>query len=101
MGKHYLVKSTSHPVTRGGPSADGEFDDYKVGIKRQYSQSFCMRTDIYEALLKLADDQNDSEALEQIKSTIKDSKDDVYLTIKNYKFESGLSNYIHEASQSE
>lgn len=57
-----------------------------------------MRKDIYEALLKLADDQNDSEALDQIKNTIKDSPDDVYLTIKNYKHESGLSNYIHEAS---
>lgn len=37
MGKHYLVKSTSHPITRGAPSADGEYDDYKGGIKRQYT----------------------------------------------------------------
>lgn len=101
MGKHYLVKSTSHPITRGGPSADGEYDDYKGGIKRQYTYTFCMRKDIYDALLKLADDQNDSEALEQVKNTIKDSSDDVYLTIKNYKSESGLSNFIHNASESE
>ena len=60
-----------------------------------------MRKDIYEALLKLADDQNDSEALEQAKNTIKDSQDDVYLTIKNYKSESGLSNFIHNTSETD
>ncbi len=25
IGKHFLVKSTSHPITRGGPSVKGQF----------------------------------------------------------------------------
>ena len=63
IGKHYLVKSTTHRYTRGGPSPDGEFEDRKGGIKRHYTEAFCMREEVYQSLLKLAN-SSDSDALE-------------------------------------
>ena len=43
IGKHYMVKSTSHPSTKGTPSDIKEFDPSKTGIKRHYTEAFCMR----------------------------------------------------------
>ena len=34
IGRHYLVKSTTHKSTLGGPSPPGEFEARKNGIKR-------------------------------------------------------------------
>lgn len=34
VARHYLIKSTSHPDTIGGPSPEGIFDDKKHGIRR-------------------------------------------------------------------
>lgn len=100
IGKHYLVKSTTHRITRGGPSPDGEFEDRKQGIKRHYTEAFCMRKEVFESLLKIADDSNDAEALESIQKSVKDNNiDNLCLTIKNYQLEKGLSKYIHETSQ--
>ena len=33
IGRHYLVKSTSHPKTKGKPSGINGFDASKTGIK--------------------------------------------------------------------
>ena len=54
LGRHYLIKSTSHPKTQGGPSPSGEFDPKRHGIKRHYTECFCMRSLVYENLLKIA-----------------------------------------------
>jgi hypothetical protein len=50
VARHYLIKSTSHPDTIGGASPEGIFDDRKHGIRRQFTECFAMRKDIYEAL---------------------------------------------------
>jgi hypothetical protein len=47
IGRHYLVKSTTHKSTIGGASALGEFESNKNGIKRQYTEAFCMRSEVY------------------------------------------------------
>ena len=54
IGKHFLVKSTSHPITKGGASENGIFEENKIGIKRQYTNAFCMRNEIYENIIRLA-----------------------------------------------
>jgi len=96
IGKHYLVKSSTHPITRGGPSPDGEFEDRKQGIKRHYTEAFCMRKEVYQSLLKIADNSDDTDALETIKKSVTDNNiDSLCLTIKNYQMEKGLSKYIH------
>jgi len=54
IGKHYLVKSTSHPKSSLFPSLNGEFDERKPGTKRHYTEAFCMRKNVFELLMKLA-----------------------------------------------
>ena len=49
IGRHYLVKSLSHSSTR-------EFDRIKNGIKRHYTEAFCMRPSVYLGILDLAKD---------------------------------------------
>lgn len=58
VARHYLIKSTSHPDTIGGPSPEGIFDDRKHGIRRQFTECFSMRKDVYEALVKVGTDPN-------------------------------------------
>jgi hypothetical protein len=49
----------------------GEFTDEKPGISRHYTEAFCMRKQVYESILRLAENPSDLEAsnviLEQIK----------------------------------
>ena len=54
IGRHYVLKSTSHPKTIGGPSEPTTFDPIKHGIKRHYTECFCRRAVVYENLLKIA-----------------------------------------------
>lgn len=56
VARHYLIKSTSHPDTIGGASPEGIFDDRKHGIRRQFTECFSMKKDIYEALCKIGSD---------------------------------------------
>lgn len=44
IGRHYLIKSTSHPKTFGGASESGTYEETKHGIKRHYTECFCMRS---------------------------------------------------------
>jgi len=82
IGKHYLVKSTSHLISPYGPSPAGEFNDTKPGIKRQYTEAFAMRKDIYDKLL--VNEKGDYSA--DIMKAMKDNNlRDLSLTIKNYK----------------
>ena len=37
IGLHYLLKTTSHPATRGGSTPAGTLDGNKGGLKRQYT----------------------------------------------------------------
>lgn len=61
IGKHYLIKSTSHSHSKtGGTINSGTFDPIKSGIKRQYTECFAMRRDIYDNLLKIAMNMNSS-----------------------------------------
>jgi len=47
IGRHYLLKSTSHPSTLGIRSPTGSFDAVKTGIKRHYTEAFCMRANVF------------------------------------------------------
>lgn len=62
VARHYLIKSTSHPETLGGPSREGEFDDTRHGIRRQYTECFCMRRNVYESILKIGRNPENSAA---------------------------------------
>ena len=44
IAKHYTVKSTEHPQG---------YNDGGMGIKRHYTEAFCLRSDIYKNLLML------------------------------------------------
>lgn len=56
IGRHYLVKSSSHSKTLGGPAPQGSFDGRKHGIKRHYTEAFAMRQNVYDSLLKIGRD---------------------------------------------
>lgn len=71
VARHYLIKSTSHPDTIGGPSPEGIFDDRKHGIRRQFTECFSMRKDVYEALCKIGTDPHDcQDAITILKQSI-------------------------------
>ena len=61
IGKHYMVKSTSHPKTKGGPSNIGEIEEGKFGIRRQYTECFCMRKQVYDNLIAIGRNLTSSE----------------------------------------
>lgn len=42
IAKHYLVKSTAHPRASSN-SSPGYFKESDQGIKRHYTEAFCMR----------------------------------------------------------
>ena len=57
-----------------------------------------MRSEVYEGLLKIAMNFNDcSDEVANIREAIvRNSNDDLCLTIKNYYMHHGLSKFIHE-----
>jgi len=87
VARHYLIKSTSHPNTLGGTSREGEFDDTKHGIRRQYTECFCMRKNVYESLLKIGKQPENSAAeIRFIKHAINVyNSNGVCLSIKAYE----------------
>lgn len=91
IGQHFLVKSTS--FNRASPS--GSFDKDKGGVKRQYTQAFTMIPEVYQLLIKLANDPSNSQTKLELKGHISNlDNDSLYLTLKSYDL--GLSSYIHE-----
>ena len=66
IAKHYLVKNTSHPASVGTVGISGDFDSNLHGIKRHYTEAFCMRGNVYDNLLALADNEGNQEAIDQI-----------------------------------
>lgn len=96
VARHYLIKSTSHPKTLGGASREGEFDDTRHGIRRQYTECFCMRKNIYESLLKIGKQPENSAAeIRFIKHAINVyNSNGVCLSIKAYEENTGLSSFI-------
>jgi hypothetical protein len=52
IARHYTVKITSHE--RLGKSSLA-FNAGDIGIKRHYTEAFCLRKDIYNNLIALAD----------------------------------------------
>jgi hypothetical protein len=97
IGRHYVIKSTSHPHVID-PSGVGEFEDKKYGIRRHYTEAFCMRRDIYDNLIRLSKKHSLEEgarAAYEISWAIKKANEDsICLTLKDYKIEYGLSNFI-------
>jgi len=63
IGRHYVIKNTSHPYVTD-PSDIGEFEAYKYGIRRHYTEAFAMRKDIYDNLIKLCNKPSSDEANE-------------------------------------
>jgi cytochrome b involved in lipid metabolism len=57
IGRHYLVKTTSHPLNIPC-TVPGSFDQNVAGIKRHYTEAFCMRNDVYLNLLNLGSDDD-------------------------------------------
>jgi hypothetical protein len=51
LGRHFLVHSTSHPATKGGPTDEGVFDQNKQGKRRQYTEARCMSKTNHNALI--------------------------------------------------
>lgn len=101
IAKHYTVKSTSlsyqYDILNLLSSPNGQFDDKKSGIKRHYTEAFCMRPDVYQALLDLANNNEQEKAAETIINAIKaGNNSDLHLTIKGYTQNEGLSKFIHE-----
>jgi len=96
VARHYLIKSTSHPGTLGGPSREGEFDDTRHGIRRQYTECFCMRNNVYESLLKIGRQPENAQAeIKFIKHAINVyNSNGVCLSIKAYEENTGLSSFI-------
>lgn len=80
-------------LTRTPPQADS-LETYAVGIKRQYTEAFCMRKDVYDAILKLVAGDN-SEAKLLGDRMVENNQNDLCLTIKNYSINEGLSSHIH------
>ena len=101
VARHYLIKSTSHPGTLGGPSREGEFNDRKHGIRRQYTECFCMRKNIYESILKIGRDPENSKAeVNFIKHAANQyNQNGVCLSIKAYEDNSGLSSFIFNTAK--
>lgn len=96
VARHYLIKSTSHPETLGGPSREGEFDDTRHGIRRQYTECFCMRKNVYESILKIANQPDNSQAeIKFLKHAVNQyNANGVCLSIKAYEEHTGLSTFI-------
>mmetsp|Transcript_13001 Transcript_13001/g.20161 ORF Transcript_13001/g.20161 Transcript_13001/m.20161 type:complete len:308 (-) Transcript_13001:254-1177(-) len=98
IAKHYLVKSTSHPSTKGQSSA-GTFEKSKCGIRRQYTEAFSMRKEVHEAILSLA--QGSTDQLETLKQSLSvGNSEAISLSIKNYNQHPGLSSFIHQDGDS-
>ena len=96
VARHYLIKSTSHGETLGGPSREGEFDDTRHGIRRQYTECFSMRKNVYESLLKIGKQPENSQAeIKFLKHSCNQyNSNGVCLSIKAYEENSGLSTFI-------
>ena len=56
LGRHYIIKSTNFKKSKNESrlSKFGSFDSTRVGTKRQYTECFVLREDVYDNLLKLA-----------------------------------------------
>lgn len=93
IGRHYLVKSSSHPKTLGGPAPDGVFDESKHGIKRHYTECFAMRQDVYDSIIKIGRDFTNCDAeVSALKQAIrKFNQETLCISIKNYYQFHGLS----------
>ena len=79
MGRHFLVSSKRFPK-----------------IKRHYTICSCMRPELLNELLKLAQDVNNGKQI-NFDMSLLDTKDQdkICLTLKNYKFARGVSTQIH------
>lgn len=76
--------STSHMKVRGGPSEIHEFEDTKKSWNRHYTESFSIRKDVSELLLKLCKTP-DLDSIDKLKKLLlKGNQDSTFLTIKNY-----------------
>lgn len=86
IGRHYLLKYTGF----------GHFEPLKPGIKRHYTECFCMRPEVYENLLKIGQNLSNSQAEAAIVREFiqKSNANDLSLSIKEYA-NLGLSNAIH------
>jgi len=60
IARHYTVKNTSHE--RLGKSSFA-FNAGDIGIKRHYTEAFCLRKDIYNNLIALAEPNMESNAV--------------------------------------
>jgi len=98
VARHYLIKSTSHPDTIGGPSPEGIFDDRKHGIRRQFTECFSMRKDIYEALCHIGQNMdNCAKEVEIVKKGIAQfNQNGTCLSIKSYEGCTGLSKFLFD-----
>ena len=96
------MKCTSIPKTFGFASPRGEFHEHKFGMKRQYTECFTMRREVYESLLKVGRDFYNSDAeVKTLREAINMfNNDSLCLSIKNYSQFSGLSKQIHANSYS-
>jgi len=99
IAKHYLLKSTSFKKPFGNNSPPGVLDRNKPGIKRHYTEAFCMRKEIYNGILRLVNEKN-QEQTSKINATMNDmiavnNKRTLCLTIKNYPKAYGLSSHVH------
>jgi len=70
-----------------------EFDPEKCGIKRQYTEAFCMRKDVYNALINIEKDPSLHDYLNACME--QNNQKDLCLSIKNYSRDFGLSAHVH------
>ena len=98
VARHYLIKSTSHPDTIGGASPEGIFDDRKHGIRRQFTECFSMRRDIYEALCHVGKNpENCANEVRILKHAINQfNSTGTCLSIKTYEGATGLSRWLFD-----
>lgn len=98
VARHYLIKSTSHPDTIGGASPEGIFDDRKHGIRRQFTECFAMRKDIYEALVHVGrNPENCANEVRLLKHAINQfNSTGTCLSIKSYEGCTGLSRFLFD-----
>lgn len=68
IGRHYLVKYAPDEVVAQGCEVPKYVDN--VSPNRHYTEAFCMRKNVYESLLKLAENYSDSDAMNEIRKEI-------------------------------
>ena len=54
IGKHYLVKSTGNMADFKDAYMPVKFHKHKNGIKRHYTEAFCMRKQVKQIIIDMA-----------------------------------------------